>query len=87
MEGKRGNDTDDNVDAKRAKTEFPLELVLNGEEYINLALLFKTTPFDAYFNKHYKTVKRFLEKETKVEVYNVTKTNVARHILRVQRRV
>eukprot|EP00644_Phytophthora_capsici_P001241 jgi/Phyca11/533026/estExt2_fgenesh1_pg.C_PHYCAscaffold_100006 len=65
MEGKRGNDTDDNVDAKRAKTEFPLELVLNGEEYINLALLFKTTPFDAYFNKHYKTVKRFLEKETK----------------------
>lgn len=76
MDGKRPSGDESNGDAKRAKTDFPLDITLDDVEYINLSCLLKTAPFDAYFKKHYgKSEKQFIEKE-QLEVFNVTKESV-----------
>jgi prophage antirepressor-like protein len=80
MEGKRANEhANANADIKRAKTDFPLEIVLDGIVYINLSCLLKTAPFAAYFAKHYKKSEKQLIEDDKLELetFNVTMTNVA----------
>jgi prophage antirepressor-like protein len=54
--------------------------VLEGIEYINLSCLLKTAPFAAYFAKHYKSVKRFLEEEKDIEVFTVSKQKIAKGV-------
>jgi hypothetical protein len=77
MNGKRASDDIDDKESKRVKTDFPLDIVLDGIEYINLSCLLKTAPFAAFFAKHYKeSEKRFIEEE-QLETFNVSKQNVA----------
>jgi hypothetical protein len=80
MEGKRASSEFDDKESKRAKTDFPTEIVLEGIEYINLSCLLKTAPFAAYFAKHYKSVKRFLEEEKDIEVFTVSKQKIAKGV-------
>lgn len=78
MDGKRpSKNNTDNKESKRAKTDFPLDIELDGIKYVNLTRLLKTTPFASYHAKHYKaSEKRFIEKEA-IEVFNVSKQNVS----------
>jgi hypothetical protein len=82
MESKRANEhanANANTNIKRVKTDFPLEIELDGIVYINLSCLLKTAPFAAYFAKHYKKSEKQLIEDDKLELetFNVTMTNVA----------
>jgi hypothetical protein len=81
MESKRPGERVVNKESKRAKTDFPLDIELSGVQYMNLSrLLTQTVPFAAYFTKHYKSMKRLLEKETELEVFNISKQNVTQGV-------
>lgn len=84
MEGKRTaaahvHDTD----AKRAKTDFPLDNRLQGDEYFNLSRLVKTPPYAAYFPKYYKKSGKRLLEALDIEMFNVAISNVAKDTFQV----
>jgi hypothetical protein len=80
MDGKRASDDIDAKKSKRVKTDAQLGIVLDSIEYMNLSCLLKTAPFAAYFAKHYKSVKRFLEEEKDIEVFTVSKQKIAKGV-------
>jgi prophage antirepressor-like protein len=77
MEGKRASGDIDAKKSKRAKTDFPTEIVLEGIEYINLSRLLKTAPFATYFAKHYKKSEKYFIEEEQLKAFNVPIQNVA----------
>ncbi|KAJ3106705.1 hypothetical protein HDU96_008142 [Phlyctochytrium bullatum] len=61
---------------KQFKTEFPLEIKLEGVEYINLSSLFKSAPYASYYAKHYNSNEAKFTEDEKLEVFYVSKKNV-----------
>ncbi|TMW66589.1 hypothetical protein Poli38472_014565 [Pythium oligandrum] len=81
MDGKRTSDVSYDAEAKRTKTGY--EVVINGERYVDLALLVRTPPFAAHYVKHCKkSVTRLIEQEELTEeIVNVSRENVALGVL------